>query len=103
MYFRIIVFGIHDYYVRIPYIDGLSQEVRQIARTAGVRCAFYMPITLRSLYQAKDALPLGATMHAVYPVTRKTCSAEYIGETQHAFHVCGNEHCDAVCLGHCSK
>ena len=42
---------------RIPYIDGLNQEVRRIARTARVRCAFYMPITLRSLYQAKDALP----------------------------------------------
>ena len=24
--------------VRIPFIDGLSQEVRRVARTAGVRC-----------------------------------------------------------------
>ena len=88
---------------RIPYIDGLSQEVRRIARTAGVRCAFYMPITLRSLYQAKDALPLEATTHAVYSVTCKTCNAEYIGETQRALRVRGNEHRDAVRLGHCSK
>ena len=43
---------------RIPYIDGLSQEIRRIARTAGVRCSFFMPNTLRSLYQAKDSLPL---------------------------------------------
>ena len=65
---------------RIPYIDGLSQEVRRIARTPGVLCAFYMPITLRSLYQAKDALPSEATTHAIYSVTCKTCSAEHIGE-----------------------
>ena len=88
---------------RIPYIDGLSQEVRRIARTAGVRCAFYLPIKLCSLYQAKDALPLEATTHAVYSVTCKTCSAEYIGETQRALRVRRNEHRDAVRLGHCSK
>ena len=62
-----------------------------------------MPITLRSLYQAKGALPLEATAHAVYSVTCKTCSAEYIGETQGALCVRGNEHRDAVCLWHCSK
>ena len=48
---------------RIPYIDGPSQR---IARTAGVRCAFYMPITLRHLYQAKNAFPSEARTHAVY-------------------------------------
>ena len=44
-----------------------------------------------------------ATTHAVYSVTCKTCNAEYIGETQRAFRVRGNEHRDAVRLGHCSK
>ena len=29
--------------VSIPFIDGLSQEVRRIARTAGIRCAFSAP------------------------------------------------------------
>ena len=57
-----------------------------------------MPITLRSLYQAKDALPSEAMTHTVYSVTCKTCNAEYIGETQRALRVRGNEH-----LGHCSK
>ena len=38
--------------VRIPFLDGLSQEVRRIARAAGVCCAFYTPNTLQSLYQA---------------------------------------------------
>ena len=80
---------------RIPYIDGLSLEVRWIVHTAGVQCAFYMPIALRSLHQAKEALPLAATTHAVYSVTCKTCHAEYIGETQRALRVRGNEHRDA--------
>ena len=62
-----------------------------------------MLITLRSLFQAKDALPSEATTHAVYLFTCKTCSAEYIGETQRALRVLGNEHRDAVHLGHCSK
>ena len=38
---------------RIPDVDGLSQEIRRIARMADVRCSFFMPNTLRSLYQAK--------------------------------------------------
>ena len=41
--------------------------------------------------------------HAVYSVTCKTCNAEYIGETQRALRVRGNEHRDAVRLGNCLK
>ena len=44
-----------------------------------------------------------ATVHAVDSVTCKTCSVEYIGETQRALRVHGNEHRDTVHLGHCSK
>ena len=36
--------------VRILFVEGLSQEVCRIARTAGVRCAFFTPYTLCSLY-----------------------------------------------------
>ena len=28
--------------VRIPFVEGLSQEVRRVARSAGVRCVFYL-------------------------------------------------------------
>ena len=84
---------------RIPYVDGLSQEIRRIARTAGVRCSFFMPNTLRSLYQAKDSLPQEITTNAVYSVTCKTCDAEYIGETKRAIRIREKEHRDAVRLG----
>ena len=31
--------------VSIPFVEGLSQEVRRIARTTGFRCAFFTPNT----------------------------------------------------------
>ena len=37
--------------VSIPFVEGLSQEVRRIARTTGVRCAFFTPThAVLSLY-----------------------------------------------------
>ena len=43
--------------VRSPFLDGLSQRVRRIARAAGVRFAFFTPNMLQSWYQTKDPLP----------------------------------------------
>ena len=89
--------------VRIPFVEGLSQEVRRVARTAGIRCVFYTPNTLQSLYCAKDPLPKESTTHAVYSVKCKTCKGEYVGETKRALGVRKKEHSDAIRLGHCSK
>ena len=69
---------------RIPYVDGVSQEIRRIVRTAGLRCSFFMLNTLWSLYQAKDSLPHKTMTNAVYSVTCKTCDVEYIGERKSA-------------------
>ena len=84
---------------RIPYVDGLSLEIRRIARMAGVRCFFFVPKTLRSLYQAKDSLLRETTTNAVYSGTSQTCNAEYIGETKRAIPTREKEHRDAVRLG----
>ena len=70
---------------RIPYVDGLSQEIRRIARMTGVWCSFFMPNMLQSLYQAKDSIPQETTTNAVYFMTFKTCDAEYIDETNVLF------------------
>ena len=43
--------------VSTPFVEGLSQEVRRIARTTGVRFTFFTPNTLCSLYTSKDRLP----------------------------------------------
>ena len=53
----------------IPYVDGLSLEIRRIACMAGVRCSFFMSNTLRSLYHGKDSLPQDTATNAVYSVT----------------------------------
>ena len=81
---------------------GLAKRYR-IARTAGVRCSFFMPNMLRSLYQAEDSLPQETTTNAVYSVTCKTCDAEYSGETKRAIWIRETEHRDAVYLGQCAK
>ena len=60
----------------ILFIDGLSQEIRRIARTADVRCIFSTPSTLRDLYNAKDRLDSDCQTHAVYLVKCKTCRKE---------------------------
>ena len=35
---------------RIPYVNGLSQKIRRIARMAGVRSSFFILNTWQSLY-----------------------------------------------------
>ena len=72
---------------RIPFVDGTSQEVRRIIRTAGVKCAFYMPNTTRGLYSVKDSLPPGYSTNVVYAIKYKTCDQEYVGETKRAVKV----------------
>ena len=89
--------------VRIPFVEGLIQEVRRAAWSAGVCCVFYTPCTLLSLYFAKDPLPKESSTHVVYSVKCKTCKDEYVGETKRALNVRKKEHSDAICLGQCSK
>ena len=72
---------------RIPFVDGTSQEVRRIVRTAGVKCAFYMPNTTRGLYSMEDSLPPGYSTNVVYAIKYKTCDQEYVGETKRAVKV----------------
>ena len=79
----------------IPFINGLSQEIRRISRTVGVRCVFSTPNLTRRLYSTKDRLPVESATHAVYYLSCKTCKEEYIGETLRAVKVRCKEHRDA--------
>ena len=58
----------------IPFVDGFSQEVRHIAREAGLRCAFYVEETLQDVYAAHDHLPKDMSTHAVYSIKSGTCT-----------------------------
>ena len=89
--------------VSISFVEVLSQEVCCIARTTGVRCAFFPPNTLCSLYTSKDRLPTDSITSAGYSVKCKTCSGEYVGEILRALRVRKKKHCDAIRLGQSSK
>ena len=88
---------------KILFIDGLSQEVRRIARTAGVRCAFFAPSTTRPLYSVRDKLPHYLMTNTIYSIKCKTCDNEYVGEALRALQVRAKEHRDAIRLGNTEK
>ena len=88
--------------ISIPFIEGLSQEIRRIARSAGVRCAFMMPNKMGFLYSNKDRLQPSTATHIVYSVKCK-CDEEYIGETKRAAETRKKEHKDAIRLAHTEK
>ena len=88
---------------RIPFIEGVSYEVRRIARDAGIKCLFYQPQTLGGLYNVKDRLPSGTQRDYVYSVKCETCQDEYVGETMRALEVRSKEHRDAIRLDHPEK
>ena len=81
----------------IPFINGLSQEIRRIKRTADVRCILSTPNTTRMLYSAKNQLPVENVTHAVYAIRCKTC--EYVGETLRAVSVRCKEQRDMFIAG----
>ena len=89
--------------VSIPFVEGLSQEVRRIACTTGIRCAFSTRNALCSLYTSKDRLPTDSITSALYSVKCKTCSGEYVGETLRVLRVRKKEHCDAIRLEQSSE
>ena len=89
--------------VSILFVEGLSQEVCRISYLTGVRCAFFTPNTLCSLYTSKDWLPTDSITSAVYSVKCKTCTGEYVGETLRALCVRKKEHCNAIRLGQSSR
>ena len=49
-----LMFTFYDTTGSVGCIDGVSQEVRRIARAVGVTCSFYMPDTLWSMFNVKD-------------------------------------------------
>ena len=89
--------------VQLPFIDGLSQEVRRIVREANIRCTFTAPNTLQKLHNVKDSLPLCSATHAIYSIKCKTCDEEYIGESMRSLDTRCKEHRDAIRLAQCTK
>ena len=55
--------------VVIPYVTGMSEDIRQVCRKFNIRVVFKSRRTLRSmLTKVKDTLPLGKQSNVVYHI-----------------------------------
>ena len=67
--------------VVLPYVKGLSEQLRRCLQQQGVRAVFKSETTLRSqLVRPKDAVDLAKQDGVVYRIPCE-CSKVYIGET----------------------
>ena len=89
--------------ITIPYVAGLSEDIRRICWRFGVKTVFRTKHTLRtSLVNLKDRLTDDRRSMVVYRVPC-SCGKVYVGETKRALSVRIKEHQDAVRLGHTDK
>ena len=61
--------------VAIPYVSGLSEDIRRVCRHFGIRVVFRSGMNLRSqLSQLKDVLPMEQRSGVVYEIPCSTCT-----------------------------
>ena len=82
----------------IPYIAGLSKDIKRFARNFDIRTVFTSQRTpQQSLTQVKDQFPDTLKAYVVYRITC-SCGKMYIGETKRALGTRIMEQQDACCL-----
>lgn len=70
-------------YTAIPYINGLSQQIKNILKPYDIVTTFKNYSTLASLYtNTKEKKKTEKETHTVYTVPCNNCTAEYIGQTK---------------------
>ena len=78
--------------VVIPYVAGMSEDIRRVCRKFNIRVVFKSRRTLRSmLTKVKDTLPLGKQSNVVYRIPC-SCGQVYIGETKRRLETRLKEH-----------
>ena len=81
------------YPVVIPYIRGLSEELRRTFKKYDVRMYFKPTNTLRQLLvRPKDKLPKERVVGPVYHIQCEDCPASYVGETERSLKARFQEH-----------
>ena len=66
----------------MPYVAGMSEDIRCICREFNIRVVIKCGRTLHSmLTKVKDTLPIGKQSNVVYRITC-SCGQVYIGETR---------------------
>src|SRR5204863_488936 len=77
----------------IPYVPGLSEKIRRVARKFKVRTAFKTQNTLRQcLVKTKPKNGTQGSKNCVYRINCNSCSRPYYGETKRPLNVRIKEH-----------
>ena len=90
-------------FVAIPYVTGVSEDIRLVCSRFGTRAVFKCGQTLRlMLTKVKDTLPLGKQSRVVYQVLCN-CGQVCVGETIRRLETRMKEHQDACERGMLEK
>ena len=90
-------------FLTIPYVSGVSENIRRICRGYGIKVAFRSSNTLRQhLTRVKGRLPLSKQSRIVYSVPC-SCGKSYIGETIRRLDTRLEEHREACKRGETDK
>ena len=83
--------------VLLPYVSGVSEDIRRVCRGFGIRVIFKTGRSLRSmLTKVKDTLPAEKQSRVVYQIPC-TCGKTYIGEMTRRLETRMKEHQEACC------
>ena len=80
--------------VVIPYVAGMSEDIRRVCRKFNIRAVFKSWRTLSMLTKVKDTLPLCKQSNVVYRIPC-SCAQVYIRETKRRLETRLKEHRDA--------
>ena len=90
--------------VYIPYVAGLSEDLRRICKKHNIRTIFKTPSTLRhQLMKVKDTDPMVKRSGVVYQIPCGGCGQSYIGETKRPLETRLKEHIAATTRGEIDK
>ena len=83
----------------IPYVAGMSEDIRRICRGHNIRVAFRSSRTLRAMLSSvKDKVPAEKQSGVVYKIPC-SCGKVYLGETERRLETQLKEHKDACRRG----
>ena len=89
--------------IRVPYVSGLSEDLRRICRRYDIRTVFTTTSTLSPQFtRVKDVDPLLSRAGVVYKIPC-SCGKKYIGETKRALGTRLKEHQAATRRGEVEK
>ena len=83
--------------INLPYIQGLSEQLKRALDKHNIKEMFYIQTTLRNLLsKPKDPIPKEDRNNVVYQLNSKDCKAVYVGETKRTQNIRAEEHITVI-------